>query len=133
HATSRRGSAFHVGLYDGKTAALLALIQADYLGQVRTGAASGVATQFMARHDAAEVGIFGSGKQARTQIEAVCKVRKIRRVQVYSPNEERRKAFAQEMSRRCDVEVAAVARPEHAAQDKDIIITATSSREPASH
>src|SRR5439155_119211 len=68
YATSRRGSAFHVGLYDGKTAALLALVQADYLGQVRTGAASGVATQFMARHDAAEVGIFVDSKgQARIE------------------------------------------------------------------
>ena len=130
YATSRRGSHFHVGLYDGKTAALVALIQADYLGQVRTGAASGVATQFMARHDAAEVGIFGSGKQARTQIEAVCKVRKIRRVQVYSPNEEHRRPFADEMSVVCQCDVQPVPRPEMAAEDKDIVITATTSREP---
>ena len=98
YTTSRKGAHFHVALYDGKTGALLALMQADYLGQVRTGAASGVATQYMARPDATEVGLFGSGKQARTQLQAVCKVRKIRRVQVYSPNEERRRSFAQEMS-----------------------------------
>src|SRR5438105_3207179 len=97
YSTSRKGAHFHVGLYDGKSGALLALIQADYLGQVRTGAASGVATQFMARADASEVGLFGSGKQARTQLEAVCKVRKVRRVQVYSPNEEHRRQFAAEM------------------------------------
>src|SRR5690606_24680719 len=102
----------------------------DYLGQVRTGAASGIATKYMARADAAEVGIFGSGLQARTQIEAICKVRKIRRVSVYSPNEQRRNAFADEMSRRCEVEVVAVSRPEQAAEDKDIIITATTAREP---
>ena len=96
YGTSRTGAHFHVGLYDGRTAALVALIQADYLGQVRTGAASGVATQYMARHDATEVGLFGSGKQARTQLEAVCKVRKVRRVQVYSPNDERRRKFAVE-------------------------------------
>src|SRR5262249_50626741 len=77
YATTRRGAHFHVGLYDGKTGALLALIQADYLGQMRTGAASGVATQYMARPDAVEVGLFGAGKQARTQLLAVCKVRKI--------------------------------------------------------
>src|SRR5947207_1852178 len=71
YATSRKGNHFHVALYDGKTGALLSLMQADYLGQVRTGAASGLATQFMARADAAVVGVFGSGKQARTQIEAV--------------------------------------------------------------
>jgi alanine dehydrogenase len=130
YATGRRGSHFHVGLYDGKTAALVALMQADYLGQVRTGAASGVATQYMARHDAAEVGLFGSGKQARTQLLAVCKVRKIRRIQVYSPNEERRRQFADEMSTRCQCEVQPVPRPEMAAEDKDIVITATASREP---
>jgi alanine dehydrogenase len=130
YGTSRRGTHFHIALYDGKTAALLALIQADYLGQVRTGAASGVATQYMARHDAAEVGIFGSGKQARTQLQAVCKVRKVRRAQVYSPNEERRRAFAGEMSTLCQCEVQPVPRPEMAAEDKDIVITATSSREP---
>jgi ornithine cyclodeaminase/alanine dehydrogenase-like protein (mu-crystallin family) len=130
YTTSRKGHHFHVGLYDGKTGALLALIQADYLGQVRTGAASGVATEYMARPDASEVGLFGSGKQARTQLEAICKVRKIRRVQVYSPNEERRRRFAAEMRERCLTEVEPVPRPEMAAEDKDIIITATTSRDP---
>src|SRR5262245_47766120 len=134
YSTSRKGPPqFVVTLFDGKTGGLLALIQADYLGQVRTGAASGIATKYVARADAAELGIFGSGLQARTQVEAICKVRKIRRVSVYSPNEERRKQFAEEMSRRCEVEVVPVARPEQAAQDKDIIVTATTSREPVLH
>src|SRR5262245_60776405 len=130
YATSRRGHRFHVGLYDGKTGALVALMQADYLGQVRTGAASGVATQYMARPDASEVGLFGSGKRACTQLLAVCRVRKVRRVQVYSPNEEHRNQFAREMSEQCQTEVVPVPRPELAAEDKDIVITATSSREP---
>src|SRR5262249_2350017 len=103
---------------------------ADYLGQVRTGAASGVATQYMARPDAAEVGLFGTGKQARTQLIAVCKVRKVNRVQVYSPNEEHRRAFAREMSEACGVDGGPVPRPELAAEDKDIVLTATASREP---
>lgn len=131
YATSRKGPpTFVVSVFDGKTAALLALIQADHLGQVRTGAASGVATKYMARADASEVGVFGSGKQAKTQLEAICKVRKVRRVCVYSPNDEHRKAFAREMSAKCEVEVVAVTRPEQAAEDKDIIATATTSREP---
>src|SRR5205807_1734495 len=116
--------------HGGKTGTRLALIQAAYLGQVRTGAASGVATQYMARPDAVEVGLFGSGKQARTQLQAVAKVRKLRRVQVYSLNEERRRAFAQEMTEVCQCEIEPVPRPEMAAEDKDIIITATTSREP---
>ena len=130
YTTSRTGSHFHVGLFDGKTGVPLAFIQADYLGQVRTGAASGVATEYMARPDASEVGLFGSGKQARTQLMAVCKVRKIRRVQVYSPNEEHRRQFAAEMSEICKTEVQPVPRAELAAEDKDIVITATTSREP---
>src|ERR1700680_4760500 len=90
YSSSRKVTSFQLGLFDGKTGALLSLMQADYLGQVRTGAASGVATQYMARPEASEVGVFGSGKQARTQLQAVCKVRKIEHVQVYSPSEERR-------------------------------------------
>jgi ornithine cyclodeaminase/alanine dehydrogenase-like protein (mu-crystallin family) len=130
YCTSAKGAFFHLALQDGKTGALLALMQADYLGQMRTGAASGVATQYMARPDASEVGLFGSGKQARTQALAVCRARKVRRIQVYSRNEERRAAFAREMSQLCQCEVEPVPRPEQAAEDKDIVITATNSREP---
>jgi ornithine cyclodeaminase/alanine dehydrogenase-like protein (mu-crystallin family) len=130
YVTSRKGAQFHLGLYDGKSGALVCLMQADYLGQVRTGAASGVATEYMARPDASEVGLFGAGKQARTQLQAVCKVRKIRRVQVYSRTEENRARFAAEMTDVCETEVVPVPRPEMAAEDKDIVITATSSREP---
>ena len=131
YATSRKGGArFILPLFDGKTGELLSIMQADYLGQVRTGAASGVATKYMARDDATEVGLFGSGKQARTQAIAVCKVRRVRQIQVFSPNEERRKQFAAEMSEACQTEVVPVARPEQAAAEKDIVITATTSREP---
>jgi alanine dehydrogenase len=130
YCTSRHGAQFHVGLYDARRAELIALIQADYLGQMRTGAASGVATHYMARPDAQEVGLYGSGKQARTQLLAVCRVRNVQRVQVFSPSEERRRRFCQEMSSECRCAVEPVARPELAARDKDIVITATSSREP---
>jgi ornithine cyclodeaminase/alanine dehydrogenase-like protein (mu-crystallin family) len=130
YTTTRRGAQFHVGLFDGKTGALLSLMQADYLGQMRTGAASGVATQYMARPDAVEVGCFGSGKQARTQVQAVCKVRRVQRVQVYSPNAEHRSQFCQELCELCHTTVEPVPRPEMAAEDKDIVITATASREP---
>lgn len=131
YSTNRRNPAqFLCTLFDGKTGALLALIQADHLGQVRTGAASGIATKYVARPDAGEVGLIGSGKQARTQLEAICKVRKVRRASVYSPNEDRRKAFATEMSQRLEIEVVPVTRPEQAAEGMDIIVTATTSRDP---
>jgi len=131
YSTSRKtGARFLLPLFDGKTGALVCLMQADYLGQMRTGAASGVATKYMALPDATEVGIYGSGKQARTQVQAVCRVRRVRQVQVYSRTEENRRTFAAEMSELCQTEVVPVPRPEMAAEKKDIIITATSSREP---
>lgn len=130
YLTTRQGAHFHVVLYQETMLEPLAWIEADYLGQVRTGAVSGVATELMARADASEVGIFGSGKQARTQLWAVCCVRPVRCVHVYSPNEEHRRRFAEEMSRFLNVEVHAVNRPDLAATDKDIVITATTSREP---
>ena len=130
YATARKGANFHLALFDGKTGALLSIMQADYLGQMRTGAASGIATEYMARPDASEVGLFGAGKQARTQLQAVCQVRKIDRVQVYCRNEENRRQFAAEMSELCRTDVTPVPRPELATEDKDIVITATTSREP---
>jgi ornithine cyclodeaminase/alanine dehydrogenase-like protein (mu-crystallin family) len=131
YSASRKGlTRFIAPLFDGKTGELLAILQADYLGQVRTGAASGVATKYMAREDSTEVGLFGTGKQARTQLIAICKVRRVRQAQVYSPNEEHRKQFAAEMSEVCQTEVVPVVRPEQAAAEKDIVITATTSREP---
>lgn len=133
YTTKTAQAFFHVGLFDGVSGELLALLQADYLGQMRTGAASGIATQYMARPDAVEVGLFGSGKQARTQALAVSKARNLRRIRVYSPNEERCNKFADEMQDACKCEIEPVRRPEMAAEDMDIIITATNSREPVLH
>jgi ornithine cyclodeaminase/alanine dehydrogenase-like protein (mu-crystallin family) len=130
YTTGKFPAKFHVTLYDPKSGELTALIQADYLGQVRTGAASGVATKKLARPDAATVGLYGTGKQARTQLLAVCRVRTVSRVHVYGRDEERRKRFAAEMSRECRTEVVPVATPEEAAKGLDILITATTSREP---
>src|SRR5262249_32143845 len=133
YVTSRKGTHFHVGLFDGKTGALLSLMRADYLGQMRTGAASGLATGLMARADAQTVGIFGTGKQARTQLLAVSKVRPLSKVSAYSPSEEHRRRFAAEMSREIGVEVEPVAHPQLAATNQDIVVTATTSREPVLH
>lgn len=130
YVTAKSGTRFHVTLYDGKTGEMTALIEADLLGQFRTGAASGVATKKLARADAATVGCFGTGKQARTQVLAVCKVRPVKRVHVYGRDPERRKAFTEQLSRETGVEVVPVERPEQAARGLDIIITATTSREP---
>jgi ornithine cyclodeaminase/alanine dehydrogenase-like protein (mu-crystallin family) len=130
YTTGKFPAKFHVTLFDPKTGEMTALIQADYLGQVRTGAASGVATKKLARPDAAAVGLFGTGKQARTQLLAVCKVRGVKRVHVYGRDEANRRQFAADMGRECGTEVVPVSTPEEAARDLDIVITATTSREP---
>ena len=130
YTTGRQGAKFHVGLFDGDTGEALALIQADALGQLRTGAASGVATKFMARPDAEVVGLIGTGKQARTQAWAISRVLSVRRLRVFSRNEENRKRFAKEMTPVCQCEIEPVARAEEAVRDMDIVVTATSSKIP---
>ncbi|MCZ2343479.1 MAG: ornithine cyclodeaminase family protein [Bacteroidales bacterium] len=130
YTTAKPGAQFHVYLFNPKAGGLTAILEADYLGQMRTGAASGVATKKLARADSTTVGLYGTGKQARTQLEAVCRVLPIQRVHVFSRNEERRQAFAADMTTVCGVEVVPVTRPEEAARGCDVIITATSSREP---
>ena len=74
YTTTRKRAHFHLGLYDA-TGAMVALVEADRLGQLRTGAATGVAAEAMALPDATEVGLFGAGWQAQTQLEAIARVR----------------------------------------------------------
>ncbi len=130
YTVSRKGARFLVMLYESETGDLLAMMEADKLGQMRTGAASGVATKFMARADADTVGIYGTGWQAESQLMAVCAVRNIKSIKAYSRKKDRREAFAQKMTAQLGVKVSAVETPEEAARDQAIIITITSGREP---
>jgi len=133
YTVSRDALRFLVLLYDGETGSLLAIIEADHLGRIRTGAASGVATQYLARPDAAHAGVIGTGRQARTQLEAVAAVRSIRGARVFGRDAERREAFAREMTDRLGFGVEAVESAEAAVRGSDIVITATSSRDPVLH
>jgi ornithine cyclodeaminase/alanine dehydrogenase-like protein (mu-crystallin family) len=131
YTTPRDGPArFHVTLYDPKTGEMAALMEADLLGQFRTGAASGVATKKLARPDAVTAGCIGTGKQARTQVLAVCKVRPVKRVAVFGRDPERRRAFAEQVAGETGVEVVPVGSAEEAARGQDIVITATNAKEP---
>ena len=121
---------FEVLLFDSNSAQLLAAIEANILGQIRTGAASGVATRHLARPDASRVAIFGSGFQAETQLEAVSCARKLDQVRVFSRKPERRAAFAERMGRRLGLSVTASESPEEALEGADIVITVTNSRTP---
>jgi len=130
YTASRKGARFLVLLYDAESGDMLAMIEADRLGQMRTGAASGVATRHMARADADAVGIYGTGWQAESQLMAVCAVRRIKSIKVYGRNAERRKAFARKMTAALRVEVSPAETPEEAARECSIIVTATGARDP---
>src|ERR1051325_5220232 len=121
YTVSRKGARFLVSLYDGDTGDLLALMEADKLGQMRTGAASGVATKYMAREDADTVGIYGTGWQAESQRLAVCAVRPVKSVKAYSRKPETRQAFAARMEAQLGIEVLPVETAEEAARDRAII------------
>jgi len=120
----RYGAHFYFFLYDSKTAQPLAMMEANYLGQIRTGAASGYATDLLAKPKADALAIIGSGFQARTQLDAIRAVRPIRTVRVWSRSEEKRLKFAQERS------VTAASSAEEAVRGADIVVTATNSKDP---
>src|SRR6202167_1299286 len=91
------GANFFFFLFDSETARPLAQFEANYLGQIRTGAASGYATDLLAAPDASTLAIIGSGFQARSQFDAIRAVRAIKEVRVFSRNAERREEFAKEI------------------------------------
>ena len=124
------GSRMLVMLYDYQSGELLACMEAGRLGQIRTGAASGLATRYMARCGASTVAVIGSGFQARTQLEAVCAVRAVREARVFSRRQERREDFAKRSSERLGVEVRPVDSAQACVEGADIVITITSAREP---
>jgi alanine dehydrogenase len=130
YTSSREGLRFLVPLFDAQSGDLLALLEADRLGQMRTGAASGVATRLMARGDARVAGIVGTGLQARTQLEAVVLVTKLEKIRAYGRDQRRREQFAQEMTGVLGVPVTPVLSAEEAVRDADIVITSTTSTNP---
>ena len=120
----RHGAQFFFFLFDAETAKPLAQMEANYLGQIRTGAASGYATDLLASAHAATIGVIGSGFQAQSQLEAIREVRKLREVRVWSRNEEKRHRFAEQTGAK------SVASAEEAVRGADIVVTATSAKDP---
>ncbi len=121
-----------VQLLDAETGRLLALLEGATITAIRTGAASGAATDLLARQDAKTAAIFGSGVQARTQLEAVCTVRNIESVKVYSPNRQHAQQFCEETAGQGPIPaaVAVAESPKAAVDGADIICTATTSATP---
>lgn len=130
YTSSREGLRFMIPLFGAKTGELLAILEGDYLGQMRTGAATGLATRILAREDARSVGIIGTGLQAKTQLEAIVAVRKIERILAFGRNRERREKFADEMRAKLHVPVEAAATAEEVVREAEIVVTATTAVTP---
>lgn len=116
-------------LYKTATGELAAIVQVFAMGALRTGAASGVATRYMARENASVLGVIGSGRQARTQAMAICKTRPIREIRVFSRAAENRAAFAEAL-KPAGVPVVGVGGAEDAVRGADVVVTATTATEP---
>lgn len=121
---------FLVSLFSTTTGELLALIEADYLGRQRTGAASGVATKYLAQKGARSAAIIGTGGQARTQLEAINSVRMLDSVYVYGRDLQRRAKFCQEMSEHLGINVYPMESAADAVRAAKIVSTATTSAHP---
>ena len=116
--------------YNTENGALEALIEPSAMAWIRTGAASGLATKYMAVEDASVVGCIGTGRQAITQLQAVCAVRPIKLIKVYSRSEENRERFARQMADTLGVEVQPAATTADTLRGSQIIITITNASAP---
>jgi ornithine cyclodeaminase/alanine dehydrogenase-like protein (mu-crystallin family) len=116
-------------LFDSDTGFPLALMDAEYVTALRTGAASGLATDLLARADSCVAMIFGAGAQARTQLEGIAAVRKLDRVLVFSPQMSEAEKFCREMKLKIGLQVTPVDSP-RSASEADIVCTATTSERP---
>jgi ornithine cyclodeaminase/alanine dehydrogenase-like protein (mu-crystallin family) len=116
-------------LYKAGSGELAAVVQVFGMGALRTGAASGIATKYMARKDASRLGVVGTGRQARTQVQAICKVRPITEIRVFSRSAENRASFCADIAD-FGRQAEPVNSAEAAVRDCDIVVTATTATEP---
>lgn len=127
--TGSQGIRYAIHLFDLESGASLAVMDANDVTAIRTGAMAGVALKYLAPADASEVAMIGSGAEARTEMEALMAVRRdIRFGRVFSPRPERREAFAREMSERYGIQMRAVGEPQEAIDGAHIVLTATGTR-----
>lgn len=130
YASTRGGTRFVVLLYDLERSDLLAIIEADRLGQIRTGAASGVATRHLARQDARVLAVLGTGWQARGQAAAIAAVRALREIRAFGRDCGRLSAFCEEIASVTGVRVVPSKSAAAAVRGADIVTTVTNSATP---
>ena len=121
---------FQVSLYDSDTGELLCNTQANRLGQLRTGATTGVAVKYLSNSDSTTLGIIGTGYQAPTQLEAICQVRGIQEIRAFSRTPERRESFAKTMSGSLGIKVIPVDSGEQAVTGSGIVVCIAANLDP---
>lgn len=117
-------------LFSTETGEPLAIFPDGCIQRLRVGATNGLGAKYLARENAKTVGLLGSGWQAGAQVMAIAAVRGIERIRCYSPNRERREAFAREMTPKIGVEIVPVNSPERAVKGADVVMCATNTIEP---
>jgi len=130
YTTNRSGNRFLVHLFDVASGQLLAVIEADYMGMIRTGAASGIAARCLARPDARVAGVFGAGWQAEGHVRAICAALPLERIKVFSRNREKLQVFCQRMSETTGVAVVPAASAEETVRGSDLVGTVTTATQP---
>jgi len=130
YTSNRSGVRFLVHVSSASTGVLRVVLEADFLGMMRTGAASGVGTRWLSRPESEILGVFGSGWQSEGHIEAIAAVRPLRRVKVFSRNAERLAAFCTKMTERLKIEVVPASSPEETVRGSDIVSTITTAATP---
>jgi len=130
YTSNRSGNRFLVHLFDAATGCLLAVIEADYMGMIRTGAASGVAAKWLARPEAKVAGVFGAGWQAEGHVRAICAALPLQHIKVYSRKADKLAAFCARMSEATGVAVVPAASAEAAVRGSDLVGTVTTAAQP---
>ncbi|MDP7675163.1 MAG: ornithine cyclodeaminase family protein, partial [Dehalococcoidia bacterium] len=130
YTSFRSGTRFTTMLYDSNNGDLISMVQGPRIGQLRTGAVTGVGTKHMSRGNSSTVGIIGAGFQSRGQIEGVCAVRDIASAKIFDVSEENSQKMADEMGDSLGVQTSVAGSAEEAVTDVDIIITMTTARTP---
>ena len=125
-----KGAQFLTLLFSSSDGKLKAIIEADLFGQLRTGAASGLATKLLANPDAHTLAMIGTGRQSRTQAVAVCAVRPIKRVKVFARTPEHRERYARELGQELGIEVRPAPSAQACLAEADVVVTITKSAEP---
>ena len=130
YTVTREDFRFLLLLFDAASGRLLSLMQADHLGRIRTGAASGIATKYLARPEASRAAIIGTGRQARTQLQAIARVRKLTAVKAFGRQRDRLQSFCDEMSGDLGVPVEPASSADEATRAGELVITATTAQQP---